>query len=31
VVRSLPGRGHQIENDLSDVARDIRSLSAGLG
>lgn len=28
VVRGLPGRGHQLENDLSDVARDIRSLSA---
>jgi pimeloyl-ACP methyl ester carboxylesterase len=28
VVRALPGRGHQLENDLSDVARDLRSLSA---
>jgi predicted alpha/beta hydrolase family esterase len=27
VVRGLAGRGHQLENDLSDVARDIRSLN----
>jgi len=30
VVRPLAGRGHQLENDLSHVARDIRSLSARL-
>jgi predicted alpha/beta hydrolase family esterase len=27
VVRTLDGRDHQLDNDLSDVARDIRSLS----
>jgi hypothetical protein len=26
VVRTLEGRDHQLDNDLSDVARDIRSL-----
>jgi hypothetical protein len=30
VVHPLAGRGHQLDNDLSDVARDIRSLSARL-
>jgi pimeloyl-ACP methyl ester carboxylesterase len=28
VVRGLAGRNHQLDNDLSDVARDISSLSA---
>jgi predicted alpha/beta hydrolase family esterase len=28
-VRPLPGRDHQLGNDLSEVAREIRSLSAG--
>ena len=30
VVRGLAGRGHQLDNDLGDVARDIRSLGAPL-
>jgi predicted alpha/beta hydrolase family esterase len=28
-VRMLAGRDHQLNNDLGDVARDIRSLTAG--
>ena len=27
VIRKIDGRGHQLNNDLSEVARDIRSLS----
>jgi pimeloyl-ACP methyl ester carboxylesterase len=29
-VRRLPGRDHQLNNDLSEVARDIRGLPTGL-
>jgi hypothetical protein len=27
IVRSLPGRDHQLDNDMSEVAADIRALS----
>ncbi len=27
VLCSLPGRDHQLDNDLADVAKDIRSLA----
>ncbi len=26
VIRKITGRGHQLDNDLSEVARDIKSL-----